>query len=433
MKMIVFMNIYQKRIKAVQNNLNEGEALLLFGNSHQIRNRDVEYKFRQDSDYYYLTGLNESDGLLFLTKKSSAIFVLPKIKEKEIWTGIRIGFSEAKKNLNLEFGFEITSWKEKCLDLLKNIHTLYYFFGKNLERDKEVLAIIENLNQRSRNGEFGPEKIQLPYFLHEMRLIKSNDEIVSLYYSAELTSRAHIALMRETKIGMYEYELESILEKTYLSHGAWGGGYGHIIASGENACILHYTSNDSEIKKDQLILVDSGAEVDYYTADVTRVFPSSKKFTSPQKDVYEVVLDAQKKAIDLVIKGKEFFDIHKKTVYNLIEGLKSLKLLKGSNDKIYEKEEYKKFYMHRTGHWLGMDVHDVGKYYTNGKSRKLEDGMITTIEPGLYFDPDDKSIPKHFRGIGIRIEDDILVNGSKPINLTILAPKEIDEIESLRA
>ena len=426
------MNIYQKRILEIQKKINDGEALLIFGNSHQNRNRDVEYKFRQDSDFYYLTGINESDGILFLTKKSSAIFTLPKIKEKEIWTGIRIGNKKAKKELNLEFGYDTTEWKEKSFELLKNIHTLFYFYGKNLERDKEILFIIETLNQRSRNGEFGPEKIQLPNFLHEMRLIKSDDEINLILESAKITAEGHLALFKETKIGMYEYELESILDREYLSAGCWGGGYGHIVAAGKNACVLHYTFNNSQIKKDELILVDSGAEKNYYTADVTRVFPSSKKFTSPQKDIYELVLDVQKKAISYVITGREFFEIHKKTVYNLIDGLKSLKLLKGSTDKIFEKEEYKKFYMHKTGHWLGMDVHDVGKYYIDGKSRKLENGMITTIEPGLYFDPTDKSIPKHFRGIGVRIEDDILVNEKRPINLTFMIPKEISEIESLR-
>ena len=265
-----------------------------------------------------------------------------------------------------------------------------------------------------------------------MRLIKSKEEIEFIKESAQITHEGHLALLRETKPGMYEYELEAILEKEYLKRGAWGGGYGHIVASGANATILHYTFNNAKIKKGDLILIDSGAEKNYYTADVTRVYPADKKFTPAQRDIYEVVLDAQKRAIKNTIAGKQFVAVHEETVRDLCIGLKYLKLIKGSVDSVMEKGDYRKFYMHRTGHWLGMDVHDVGKYFEKGESRKLLDGMVTTVEPGLYFDPTDKSIPKHFRGIGIRIEDDILVNGKNPINLTSSIPKEVEEIEAIR-
>ena len=424
--------IYKKRIKKIQSHLKEGETLLLFAANHLIRNRDVEYKFRQDSDFFYLTGITEPDGILVLKREYSGLFVLPKDKEKEIWTGIRIGKKEAKKLLDLNESYDTTEWNDKSVELLTNTFTLFHFFGKDKERDSGLIAVCDHLNKRSRIGQYGPHRIEIPDFLHEMRLIKSKEEIDAIKESAEITKDGHLALFKETKPGMFEYELEAILEREYLRQGAWGGGYGHIVASGANATILHYTFNNAKIKKGDLILIDSGAEKNYYTADVTRVYPADKKFTPAQRDIYEVVLDAQKRAIKNTIAGKQFVAVHEETVRDLCIGLKYLKLIKGSVDSVMEKGDYRKFYMHRTGHWLGMDVHDVGKYFEKGESRKLVDGMVTTVEPGLYFDPTDKSIPKHFRGIGIRIEDDILVNGKNPINLTSSIPKEVEEIEAIR-
>lgn len=424
--------IYKKRIAKVQSHLKEEETLLVYAANHLIRNRDVEYKFRQDSDYFYLTGLTEPDGILVLKKDYSGLFVLPKDKEKEIWTGIRIGKKDAKKFLNLTETFDTTEWNDKSVELLTNTFTLFHFFGKDKERDSGLIAVCDHLNKRSRIGQYGPHRIEIPDFLHEMRMIKSKEEIEIIKEAVRITHNGHLALFKETKPGMYEYELEAILEREYLKEGAWGGGYGHIVASGANATILHYTFNNAKIKKGDLLLIDSGAEKNCYTADVTRVYPADKKFTPAQRDVYEVVLDAQKRAIANTVVGKQFLSIHEETVRDLCIGLKYLKLFKGSIDSVMEKGEYRKFYMHKTGHWLGMDVHDVGKYFQNGKSRKLVNGMVTTVEPGLYFDPSDSTIPKHFRGIGIRIEDDILVNGKTPINLTSSIPKEAEEIEAIR-
>ncbi|NUM42802.1 MAG: aminopeptidase P N-terminal domain-containing protein, partial [Leptospiraceae bacterium] len=399
---------------------------------NKIRNKDVEYKFRQDSDFYYLTGIEEPDAILILKNNYSAIFALPKNKEKEIWTGIRLGKEKIKQFLQLTESFDLQDWGSQKERLFTNEEKIFYFFGKDKERDNEILTLCDTLNKKLRDGNYGPEKIEFPSFLHEMRLIKSKEEIDCIRESIRITKLGHLELMKKAKYGMIEFELEAILESEYIRQGAWGGGYGHIVASGKNATILHYTKNNSVIQKNDLILVDSGAEKNYYTADVTRVFPAGKKFTTPQKEIYSLVLIAQKEAISLVTKNRRFSEIHEKTVYALCEGLKDLNLLKGSISQIIETESYKKFFMHKTGHWLGLDVHDVGKYYIDGKSRRLEDGQVTTIEPGLYFDASDNSIPKHFRGIGIRIEDDILVNGKNPINLTKEIPKEIEEIEDLR-
>ncbi|MDL5245476.1 aminopeptidase P N-terminal domain-containing protein [Leptospira weilii] len=422
--------LYRGRLAEVQKKLKDGEVLIVFAASHLIRNRDVEYKFRQDSDYYYLTGLDESDGILILKNSYKSIFVLPKDKEKEIWTGIRIGKEKAKELLNLDESFDTTEWESKLDEILVNQYTLYHFFGKNLVRDAKLIEWIHSLNQRSREGKFGPRRIESPDFLHWMRMFKSPEEVDALRESARITALGHERLMRESKPGMYEYELEAILESEYLKHGAWGGGYGHIVASGKNATILHYTSNNCKLNDGELVLVDSGAEKGYYTADVTRNFPVGKKFSSEQRAVYEVVLKAQKEAVSNTKEGVEFVAIHNQVVRTLVEGLKDLGLLRDSIDSILEQETFKKYYMHRTSHYLGMDVHDVGTYYQNGSSKKLESGQVITIEPGLYFDPTDLEIPEKFRGIGIRIEDDVLVQGSNPLNLTSMIPKEIDEIES---
>ncbi|MBE8415927.1 aminopeptidase P family protein [Leptospira borgpetersenii serovar Tarassovi] len=404
--------------------------MIVFAASHLIRNRDVDYKFRQDSDYYYLTGLDESDGIIILKNSYKSIFVLPKDKEKEIWTGIRVGKERAKELLRLDESFDTTEWESKLDEILLNQHTLYHFFGKNLVRDTRLIEWIYSLNQRSREGKFGPRRIESPDFLHWMRMFKSPMEIDALRESARITALGHERLMRESRPGMYEYELEAILESEYLKHGAWGGGYGHIVAGGKNATILHYTSNNCKLNDGELVLVDSGAEKGYYTADVTRNFPVGKKFSSEQKAVYEVVLKAQKEAVSNTKEGVEFVAIHEQAVRTLVEGLKDLGLLRGSTDSVLEQGTFKKYYMHRTSHYLGMDVHDVGTYYQNGASKKLESGQVITIEPGLYFDPNDLEIPEKFRGIGVRIEDDVLVQGSNPLNLTSMIPKEIDEIES---
>ncbi|XDD49047.1 aminopeptidase P N-terminal domain-containing protein [Leptospira sp. WS92.C1] len=423
-------SLYQNRISEVQKKLKEGEVLFVFAASYQIRNRDVVYKFRQDSDYYYLTGLDEADGILVLKNSYKSIFVLPKDKEKEIWTGIRIGKNKAKELLGLDESFDTTEWESQLDPILLNQHTLFHFFGRNLTRDSKLIEWIHSLNQRSREGKFGPKRIETPDFLHRMRMFKSPDEISALQESARITSIGHERLMRESKPGMYEYELEAILESEYLKHGAWGGGYGHIVATGKNATILHYTSNDCQLKEGEIVLVDSGAEKGYYTADVTRNFPVGKKFSPEQRAIYEIVLKAQKEAVFNTKEGVEFVAIHNRAIRTLSEGLMDLGLLKGSLDFILEKETFKKYYMHRTSHYLGMDVHDVGTYYQNGISKKLENGQVITIEPGLYFDPTDPEIPEKYRGIGIRIEDDVLVQGQTPVNLTRMIPKEIDEIES---
>jgi Xaa-Pro aminopeptidase len=424
--------IYQERIQKIQKLLEKDDIFILFSQTHQLRNRDVEYKFRQSSDFHYLTGIEESDSILYITKSETGMFCLPKDKEKEIWTGIRLGKEKIKKALNLDNTYENHEFESKIESLIWNKNTLYYFFGESKDRDHMLISAITKVNQKVREGAFGPSKIAQPHFLHEMRMYKTDWEIDKLKKSAWVTHQGHVRIMKESKPGMMEFELEAILDHEYIKRGAWGGGYGHIVAGGKNACILHYTSNDDILNDGDLILVDSGAELDYYTADVTRCFPAGKKFSDSQKIIYEIVLAAQKNAIQFVKPGVLFKEIHDKTVSFFVDILLDLKLLKGSKEEILKKSLYKKFYMHRTGHYLGMDVHDVGKYYQTGQSIALKSGQVITVEPGLYFDPEDESIPEEFRGIGIRIEDDILVTKSSRENLTESIPKEIDEIENLK-
>jgi Xaa-Pro aminopeptidase len=430
--MIVDPSLHRNRINIIQNKLKPNELLILFAANHKIKNRDVEYKFRQDSDYYYLTGIKENDGIFLLKNDLSVHFSLPKDKDKEIWTGKRMGKDLIKSLLDLNESYDLSEWEQKKSELFTNVDTLYYFFGKNAERDRDILSLCDLLQKKLREGKFGPSRIELPEFLHEERMIKSPEELEIIKEAVRISVIGHKKAMAKAKAGMFEYELEAILEKEYLKNGAFGGGYGHIVASGINSTVLHYTENSKQIQKNELILIDSGAEKDYYTADITRTFPSGKKFSDEQKEIYELVLASQQNAISLTTEGMPFLEIHTATVKFLSQGLKELNLLVGSMDEILEKETYKKFYMHRTGHYLGMDVHDVGRYYKNGQSRQLQSGQVTTVEPGLYFDPNDYSIPEKYRGIGIRIEDDVLVNGNSPIVLTDGVPKTIEEIENLR-
>lgn len=421
-----------KRIARVKKYLKEGEGLLLFASSGVKRNSDVEYKFRQDSSFYYLTGFAEADAILFITKKKTVMFVLAKDREKEIWTGIRTGRINIKKILQLDESYDVNDWQIQKQNLLSSIHTLFYFFGENELRDREILQSITTIARGIRDGRTAPVRIERPLFLHEMRLFKTEFEIKKIREAANITNIGHRLAMQEAKPGKREFEIEALLEKTYLEMGAWGGGYGHIVASGINATILHYTSNSAVMQEGDLLLIDSGAEKDYYTADVTRTFPVGKKFSQAQKEIYTIVLHAQKQAISTAKAGARLLDLHQITLKYLIEGLIKLKILQGSLASNLKSKAYNRFFMHKTSHWLGMDVHDVGNYFSAGESRKLTNGMVFTVEPGLYFAASDRTVPAKYRGIGIRIEDNILVNGNNPVNLTEMIPKEIEEIENLK-
>lgn len=433
------MNIdYNKRRKSFIGQLLENSLVIIPNNSLSIYSNDVEYKFKPYSDFYYLTGFDEPNSVCLLKKESKTsftyiLFVEPRDKEKEIWTGKRTGIQGAKSVYKANLAFLISEFDEKIKKLILDIEHIYLPLGKNKDLDLKITNLINELSKSNRTSTKFPKTISDPReFIHKMRLIKDNNEIDCIQKAADISRKAHTLAMAYSKSGIYEYELEAIIEYKFRASGGIGPAYPTIVGSGKNSTILHYTKNNKLINKSDLILIDAGCEYNYYASDLTRTFPANKKFNPIQRDIYEIVLESQIKAIDQIKPNKRFNESYNKAIEVLVDGLKELKLLKGSKEKIIKKGEYKKFFMHRLGHWLGLDVHDVGPYFdSKEKSIRLKPGMVMTVEPGIYISNDLENVPDKFKGIGIRIEDDILVTKSGNKILTNGAPKTISEIESL--
>ncbi len=443
------------RVQKLLSFITENEVVILLSNQILDKAESIYLEFRQNSDFFYFTGLEIQPAILVFSKKEAFLFYDPPKPEEEIWTGIQPNYKEIKQYLpyiNAIYPFK--EYKEKLPDLIKNQTKIYYPFGNNQEFDLWILKFLESKLRKGRTGIFYPISIEhLYHLMFELRIQKSEYEIQTIKEIMKITKEAHINVWKETKPNRKEYELDSLLWKTFKKYNA-KPAYPNIVASGPNACILHYTKNSRTIKKNELVLIDAGASKFYLNTDITRTYPSSGKFNSVQKHLYYAVLSAQKKAIENVKPGNCMEDIHYTTLLTLIDFLKQEKILKDSKETIIEKELYKKYYMHRTGHWLGYDVHDSGFYvcYPNTKKenvcnsqfhskfkhefanqlyRKFEPNMICTVEPGLYFSPKDDSIPKEWRGIGIRIEDDVLVTETDPEVLSKEIPKSIEEIEAI--
>lgn len=402
------------------------------------RNRDVEHPFRQDSDFYYLSGFAEEHAVLVLVPGREhgeyVLFCQEKIKAQEIWTGRRVGPEAAPDILGADDAFPITDIDDILPGLLEGKDRIYASLGVRQDFDHQLMQWVNHIKTQVRNGSTPPREFSaLDHLLHEMRLIKSAAEIAVMKEAAEVSAEAHKRAMQMVKPGMMEYQLEAEIMHTFMAAGSRWPAYPSIVGAGDNACILHYTQNTEEIKDGDLILIDAGCEMDYYAADITRTFPANGKFTDPQKELYQLVLDAQIAAIEQVKPGKHWNEPHEAAVKVLVDGLLELGLLEGDAEEIIEEEKYRQFYMHKTGHWLGMDVHDVGEYRIDGEWRELEPGMVLTIEPGLYVSPDDESVDEQWRGIGIRIEDDVVVTKEGCQVLTVDVPKAIDAIEDLMA
>ena len=429
--------IYEQRRKKLSQKLANNSLLIVPNSNHSIRSNDVEYRFKADPDFQYLSGFEEPSSILVLKKEKNntkfILYVPPKDKDKEIWTGKRHGTEGAKSIFKAHQAFDISTFYKEFHNLIQNTNTIYYPIGRFKDLDLKITSLINNQKNLNRSGANSLNSISDSRdLIHEMRLIKDSHEISLMQKAADISRLAHIDAMKFAKPGMYEYELDAIIESRFRKEGSAGPSYPTIAGSGENCTILHYIENNKLIRKDQLILIDAGCEYENYASDLTRTFPSGKKFTSPQKDLYEIVLSAQNSAIKQSKPGKTFDSVHQKALRTIIEGLKELKLLKGSYEKIVKSGEYRKFYMHKTGHWLGLDVHDAGRYFDeNKKSIKLQAGMVTTVEPGIYISRD-LNVPKHFRGIGIRIEDDVLITKSGNKVLTAGTPKTVKEIEAIR-
>lgn len=402
------------------------------------RNRDVEHPFRQDSDFYYLSGFAEEHAVLVLVPGREhgeyVLFCQEKIKEQEIWTGRRVGPEAAPEVLGADDAFPITDIDDILPGLLEGKDRIYASLGVRQDFDHQLMQWVNHIKTQVRNGATPPREFSaLDHLLHEMRLIKSAAEIAVMKEAAEVSAEAHKRAMQMVKPGMMEYQLEAEILRTFMAAGSRWPAYPSIVGSGENACILHYTQNTEQIKDGDLILIDAGCELDYYAADITRTFPANGKFSDPQKELYQLVLDAQIAAIEQVKPGNHWNQPHEAAVKVLVDGLLELGLLDGDVDEIIKEEKYRQFYMHKTGHWLGMDVHDVGEYRIDGEWRELEPGMVLTIEPGLYVSPDDETVDEQWRGIGIRIEDDVVVTKEGCQVLTVDVPKAIDAIEDLMA
>ena len=401
-----------------------------------IRSQDVEYRYRQNNDLYYLTGFPEPESLCLLSpnhdKEQFILFVRPRDKEKETWTGKRFGVEGAQEFFGVDAAYTIEQLDEVLPEHLLAAEKIYYGLGRDERLNTKILDFVnQGRLQRPRSGH-GPVAIIDPSdLLHEMRLFKTPQEIDLMRRAITASAAAHHAALHETRPGMHEYEIEALLEYHFRRNGAEGPAYPSIVASGANATILHYISNDQQMQAGDLLLIDAGSEYACYCSDVTRTFPVGREFSAPQKEIYSLVLTAQKHAIEMIRPGIGFDDVHQRATEILINGLRDLGLLSGSTESILEKGDYRQFYMHRTSHWLGMDVHDVGKYRVGDESRTLEPGMVLTVEPGLYIAAD-ADVPAAYQGIGVRIEDDVLVTANGHDVLTGAIPKEIDDIEAAR-
>jgi Xaa-Pro aminopeptidase len=427
---------FKKRRKHLMQQIGKGNIGLIASAPIRTRNRDVEYPFRQDSDFYYLTGFNESDALaVFIPGRAQGQYILfcrEYDEQKALWEGAHAGLGGATADYGADDAFPIDDMHEILPGLLENKAKVFYPMGRDSELDHNLLEWIHHLRNQSRAGVSGPlELVSLEHVLHEMRLFKSPAEIKLMRKAAEISADAHIKAMQSCKPGLFEYQVEAEIVHHFLLQGLRSVAYPSIVASGKNACVLHYTENKDKLTRGDLLLIDAGAECDHYAADITRTFPVSGCFTEPQKQLYQLVLEAQYAAIAEIKPGAPWNAAHDASVSVLTKGLVALGLLKGKVAKLIKNEAYKTFYMHRIGHWLGMDVHDVGDYKVNGEWRLLEAGMVLTVEPGLYVPKDCETVAEQWRGIGIRIEDDVLVTKDGYEILTSGVPKTIEEIEAL--
>jgi Xaa-Pro aminopeptidase len=411
----------------------DGAVAVIPAAHERLRSNDTEFEFRQNSDFYYLTGFNEPDAVLVIAphfeRERVVLFLRPRDRTQEIWNGRRLGVQAAPEYLGVDAAYAIDELDERLAEYLYGARRLAYVLGEDEAFDRRIYAALEKARVRTRRAGRVPEEIFDPgTLLHEYRLRKEPLELEKMRTAAELTANGHLAGMRATRPGAYEYEIEAAIEHEYLR----GGGtfaYPSIVASGENATILHYNTNREQLRAGGLILVDSGAEFDLYTCDVTRTWPIDGRFSPEQRAIYDIVLAAQEAGIEAVRPGAGCKDFHNACVRTITEGLIDLGLLSGSLDENIEKEHYRDYYMHGSGHWLGLDVHDVGRYRDDTDAyRRFEPGMVTTVEPGIYVHRD-LECDERFKGIGVRIEDDILVTADGNENLTMAIPKRTAEVE----
>lgn len=413
---------FTARREKVLAQMQDNSAFIIFTETEKRRNNDCNYIFRPDSYFWYLTGFAEPEAALLLIKREgkgeSVMFVRKKDHEKEIWTGRRLGVEDAPKTLEVDAAFKIGQLAEVFAEKTQNLTACYYAKGYQAWGDTVVESQFK-------------EVIDWRPMLSEMRLIKSTAEIALIQQACHITALAHIRAMKQTRPNRYEMEIEGEIQYEFNRFGARFPSYNSIVASGENACVLHYDENSAVMKEGDLLLIDAGAEFAYYAGDITRTFPVNGRFSEPQKAIYELVLKAQKEAIKLLVPNNSIKQANDRVIEIFTEGLVELGILKGDVQALIETKAYRQFYMHGLGHWLGLDVHDVGDY-SNERSRPLEIGMVITVEPGLYI-ASDADVPEEYKGIGVRIEDNLLMTEYGNKNLTSGCPKEIVDIEAIMA
>jgi Xaa-Pro aminopeptidase len=428
---------YAKRRKQLMRMAGEDAILILPAAPERIRSKDTTYPYRQDSDFWYLTGFPEPEAVLVLVPGrkhgESLLFCRERDPEREAWDGPRAGQDGAVSDFGMDDAYPIADLDEILPGLLEGRGRVYYHFGRDKDFDLSLIGWVNRVRARMRQGAEPPhEFLELGHLLHELRLFKSAAEVKLMQHAADVACAAQLAAMRATRAGAREFEVEAALQYVYRSNNC-APAYEPIVGAGANGCVLHYRANDAEMKAGELLLVDAGAEYAGYASDITRTWPVSGRYSKEQRALYQLVLDAQHAAMAQARPGRPWIAGHEAAVSVLTEGLLSLGLLKGTLKANLASGDYRRFYMHKTGHWIGLDVHDVGEYKVAGDFRVLEPGMAFTIEPGLYVAPGTKGVPEKWQGIGIRIEDDVLVTKEGCRNLTAGVPKEIDEVEAVLA
>jgi len=410
----------------------EDAVLILAAAPERMRNADAPWPYRQDSDFHYLTGFDEPEAVLALlpgrAHGESVLFCRERDAERERWDGERMGTDRAARELKLDDAFPIDDIDDILPGMIEGRARVYCHFGQEPDFDARLLGWMRRLRTARGGGVVPKDLVALGHLLHDLRLFKSRDELALMRRSAEVAAAAHLSAMAVARPGVAEYEVEGDILRTIRGRGAVPA-FPPTVAGGVNACIMHYQANRAILNDGELLLVDAGAEVNYYASDITRSFPIGGRFTKEQRALYEIVYEAQLAAIDAVRPGRSFGDAHDAAVRVIAEGLCAVGILRGGADRVIAEGSYKTYFPSKTGHWLGLDVHDVGDYRIDGQPRVLEEGMVVTVEPGIYVPPDDKRVHERWRGIGIRIEDDVAVTKGAPDVMTAMVPKAPDALE----
>lgn len=431
----ISQDVYRARRAKFLTQMGKGVAVL-FAAPHAIRNADTHYSYRTDSSFHYLTGFTEPDAVAIFapeTDKPYRLFVPPKDPVRELWDGKRLGVDGAMAELKPDACYAVAEFDREFQQVIKRAGRVYYPLGQFPEIDARVLPVIQNFRARVRDGEKPIHWLgNTQSIIGELRKKKDSSEVALMRVNCKNSALAHVAAMKFTRPGQFEFQVEAEINRAFIAGGAEALAYGSIVAGGANATVLHYVANRAPLNDGELLLIDAGGEMGLYASDITRTFPINGKFTAPQRRIYDLVLKAQLAAIEQAVVGKPYTAMHDASVAVLTQGLVDLGLLAGPWEERVRDRSYGKFFPHGTGHWIGKDVHDSGCYYDdNGDSILLEAGQMMTVEPGLYFNATDSSIPEEYRGIGVRIEDDVLITKDGPEILTADVPKRADEIESL--